>query len=111
LPGTRGGAALPPQNAVVATHRTAISSRRRRGRVYLPPIASADVQADGTINDPFVTNLQTSYDDWVLGMQNAAVPSNQFKHVVVSLTYNLVTVVTTRTVNGRIDTQRRRLPR
>jgi hypothetical protein len=109
--GTGGGTATVPQVAVVVTHRTAISSRRTRGRVYLPSPRQSDIVADGSIQEAWRGQVESSYNNWVVGMQNSASFPNSLKHVVVSLKFNLTTEVVTRQVNNRVDTQRRRLPR
>jgi len=109
--GTGGGSATVPQVAVVVTHRTNISSRRTRGRVYLPSPRQTDLVADGSIQELWRGQVQGSYNNWVVGMQNSASFPNTLKHVVVSLKYNLTTEVISRQVNNRVDTQRRRLPR
>jgi hypothetical protein len=109
--GLGGGTALPPQNSIVVTHRTDLSSRRTRGRVYLPPSRTTDVQSDGTIQELYRGNLQTSYDNWIVGIQNSAGAPQTYTHVVASLTAGTVRAVTARQVNNRVDTQRRRLPK
>jgi hypothetical protein len=109
--GSGGGTALPPQNSIVVTHRTNLSSRRTRGRVYLPPSGTTQVAENGTIQSAYRAQLQTSYNQWVEEIQNAASVPQTFTHVVASLTGGTVRKVTAREVNSRVDTQRRRLPK
>jgi len=69
------------------------------------------VQSDGLIQSAYQGQLETSYNAFVVGCQNAPVAPQQFTHVVASLTGGTVRAVTSRQINNRIDTQRRRLPR
>lgn len=102
---------LPPNVAVVASHKTATFSRRGRGRVYLPPLPEGSVNDDGVLGAAFKTALNTAWNSWVVGIQNSVPAGQTATHSVVSLTGGTVSSVTSRVVKGRVDTQRRRLSR
>lgn len=58
--------ALPPQVAMVISLRAPISGRRGRGRVYIPGLTEAALDADGTIADttrtPWAASMVTLID-------------------------------------------------
>lgn len=83
------GAALPGQNAMVVTFKTANRGRSGRGRVYLPPFN--EDQCVGNIWDSTLRgNIET-----VFGNLNSYVSSiNSSEHVVVSFQKNGVTLST-----------------
>lgn len=112
--GTQIGEPVLPQVATVVTHRTAISQRTKRGRVYLPPINDAFVDDAGMLDPAFMAALQTSYNDWVIGIADGDPIPAASEHVVVTLKAGEADdaePVTQRIVRSRIDTQRRRLTR
>lgn len=97
LAGTGTGNTLPNQCAVVGTLRTAVNSRRGRGRMYFPAIALG-VGADGTATSGPVSALVTALAG-AMGFYNAVVVSE------AGTTSNPVNRVDADRV---IDTQRRR---
>lgn len=106
--GTRAGTALPPNCAVVASFRTTLAGRRRRGRCYLPPLAEGDVDQSGAITQAVVDGVKAAMDDVASDIE-ASVAGMDIDHIVWSHCDNVTEEVTSILVNQRIDTQRRRL--
>lgn len=110
--GTHLGSCLPPNNAVVCSFRTILSSRRTRGRIYLPPMPESEVDARGSIDDATATGWGDDIEAWIDHIEAALSPTKTLTHVVRSLQEaDLATTVVDYDVGERIDTQRRRLER
>lgn len=111
-PGTGAGTSVFPNVALVCSFRTEVSSRRTRGRIYLPPIRAAEVLQDGSVNDAYADVLEEAVTSMAAGIQNSVPVAQDLRHVVVSLAQNgPITRVTDYEIKRRIDTQRRRLSR
>lgn len=111
--GTRAGAQLPNNVALVLTKRTSARGRSFRGRLYFGPLVEADV-TDNTVTPAIVTSIIGN-----LGAVLLTVVGASFTHklqVVSRFTNNvarsegIATPVTGWTSDGIIDSQRRRLP-
>jgi hypothetical protein len=99
-----GGNPMPNQVALVATLRTAVPSRRTRGRMYLPANGST-VTAVGQLNVPAPSDVA----EMVATLIN--VSSATHAPVVVSGAGNVATPITSVSVDTRFDVQRRRANR
>jgi hypothetical protein len=55
-----GTGSAPQLLAVVVTWRTTVASRRGRGRTFLGPLATADMQNDGTPSSTLMTDVNSS---------------------------------------------------
>lgn len=114
IPGTAGGIAqpsLPSQVAVVCTLYTALRGRSFRGRSFIPgiPLGYQDVDAN-SVSTAGVSNITNSYN--ALDTRLTPIAAHQ---EVMSRTASHIrrvtavgTPVTTRVVNNRFDTLRRR---
>jgi hypothetical protein len=109
--GTAGTVALSPNVAQVITFRTDLSSRRTRGRVYMPPPPTGFTNEQGVMDATNVTALSTAFNSWVTGILNAAPLGDNWQHQVLSLQAGSARQVLQRQVKARVDTQRRRLVR
>lgn len=56
-----GGIALPYEVALCLTFRTALSSRRGRGRIYLPPLSVGQVAAGGLITSSVASAVASNF--------------------------------------------------
>lgn len=104
LAGTHASDPLPMQVALVATFRTAVRGRSHRGRTYFPGWCE-DEQTSG--QGPTAANV-TSVKDQFAGYLTSLVGSG-VSLVVASYKLGTATDVANVTVDGRWDTQRRRL--
>jgi hypothetical protein len=102
--GLSGGDPLPASVALVATLRTATRGRSYRGRVYNGPLTE-DFNLLGKPTAALVAALQVQWDRFV----NTALPGTGVSLVVASYLANVATNVVSVSVDGRWDTQRRRL--
>lgn len=111
--GTFVGTAEMPHTAVVVTFRSAASTRRTRGRVYLPPPPiSATLGSTGELDSTWITNMLVDFQSYVAAIENALSGGvGVGQHVVQSLMSGSEAEVLTYTCTRRIDTQRRRLSR
>lgn len=102
-PGTGTGNSLPPDNAFVVTLRGQGTSRRERGRMYLPALRVGVLEEDGrvsfTARDSIVDATGALFD----GLSTAgAVP------IVYSRTGRSITDIVSIDCGDVMDTQRRR---
>lgn len=109
--GTVGQLSLPPNVALVCTLRTALSSRRTRGRLYTPAPPENQVDAAGAVTTAHRDLVRTAWQSWITGAENSAPALTVFTHVIWSSCLSSVEPVTAYTVGNRVDTQRRRLQR
>nr|CRY97379.1 hypothetical protein [uncultured prokaryote] len=96
-----GTGKLPYQCALVATLRTAVPSRRTRGRMYLPA-TGVTMGAGNVMTSPTVDSVATAVRDLISAPGEGVIPN------VVSKAGSIMTPVTTITVDNKVDTQRRR---
>lgn len=110
IPGTDSGDPAAPQVAVVASFRTAISSRRTRGRVYFPSPSETRVSPGGFLDSAYATDVRQRAQ-MLAEMVEADVGPPLVNHVVYSKAGDSTEPVTLYKVGQRVDTQRRRLTR
>jgi len=105
--------ALPNSIAIVMTKRTDLRGRSYRGRIYHPGLTEADVAAN-QVASVRVTALLTSYSNMI----NLTDSGANVHHLVVVSRFTggaargsaVVTLVTSISTDGIVDSQRRRLP-
>lgn len=111
--GAQSGEALPGQNAVVITHRTGFSGRNFRGRTYLCGFVESQVSGNFLTSgaQSAVSAAWAGFLADALGSEwNLVVVSRWFEGVLRD--EGLATVVSSSVLrNGRLDSQRRRMPR
>lgn len=95
---------MPSSVALVVTLRTTHRGKSYRGRVYLGPWTEADNGA-GAPNSTVPTNVATQWTRFI----TVALPGSGVSLVVASYHLGLATDVSSVSVDGRWDTQRRRL--
>lgn len=111
--GTRAGAQLPNNCALVITKRTAARGRSFRGRLYFGPLIEADV-IDNTVGSTVVSSVIGNLGAVLLTVVGAV--ENHKLQVVSRYTggnarvTGISTPVTGWTSDGVVDSQRRRLP-
>jgi hypothetical protein len=111
FPGTVAEPPVPPQNSMVLSFKTPIGGKRRRGRIYTPPVSHLQLDAAGQMSAASATAFETKWKDWITAIEQSATPPQTYTHSIVSLAGNLVTGVTVYDFKRRVDTQRRRLLR
>lgn len=105
LAGTSSSVSLPYQNAVVATWRTAMSTKSGHGRWYLPtPATNALTATTGLVLS------STALGDYATGMTNlaTALVTGGLSPVLVKKSANTTTSITNGDVSNTLATQRRR---
>lgn len=106
---------LPANVALVVTWRTAFAGRSFRGRTYLGP-SNETLNNGGIANGSTVTSMQTAANNLITNIQavtgfNLVIFSKRRTEPPLSLSpENATTVVTSATINGLWDSQRRRQP-
>jgi hypothetical protein len=110
IAGTNGGNACPPQVAAGVTYRTALNTRRGRGRSYFPPPSEGDVAVGGLLTSA-LSYAQKAKDLATLVESPAylSVGTVSMNHVVYSAADNASRAVVTYQAGTRCDTQRKRL--
>jgi len=104
VPGISGGDALPPSVALVVTLRTGTRGRSYRGRVYTGPYDESYSTA-GKPTSALVTSIATQWERFV----TVDLVGSGVSLVVASYLHGTAEDVLHATVDGRWDTQRRRL--
>jgi len=72
--GSLTGAALPPQNAIIAKKLTGLAGRRFRGRWYIPGLVETDVDEKGFISSTRRNTLDTAVQN-ILADMGARTPT------------------------------------
>lgn len=113
--GSSGGEPLPANAALVVTWRTALAGRSFRGRTYLGPstetVNSSGVAASGTVNtistaaNALITNI-----DAIAGMNFGVYAFRRTQPPYSETPFDASEPITSATVNGLWDSQRRRQP-
>lgn len=109
--GTEPGGPMPPQVSVVVSFKSQVSSRRRRGRIFLPPPPITAVNANGTLTDAYRTEIESVFPDWVNAVGDSSPLFAQPTQIIQSLAGGDHVAVSSIDVRNRVDTQRRRLSR
>lgn len=104
--GSRTGDPLPPDLSMCVTYRSGLGGRSRRGRGYWPPPQEDVVQDSGFLTGAYLTAFLSGVSQLATNIGAAATPDAD--QVVVSRKLGQTTVVTSRTMDGRVDGQRRR---
>nr|CRY95220.1 hypothetical protein [uncultured prokaryote] len=104
IPGTATTLTLPPQTAVVCSHRTGGRGPRNRGRNYLPLHTTGGLTTDALVLAALKTNLNNYTKNFVQGIQAIT----GWNCAVVSATHQTYSDITAVSVGDEIDTQRRR---
>lgn len=104
-PGTEVNNTLPLQVAVVASLRTALGTRRGRGRVFLPAPSSAANTSFGRITSVAQNDFLNAVDQYC---QTLVVGANTYRVNVVSVAGQDMQIVDQVRVGDVFDTQRRR---
>jgi len=95
---------LPPQTAVVCSHRTGGRGPRNRGRNYMPMHTTGGLTTDALVLAALKTNLNNYTKDFIDGV--AAISG--WNCAVVSSTHQTYSDIVAVSVGDEIDTQRRR---
>lgn len=103
MPGVAAGPALPGDVALVVSLRTALATRRGRGRFYLPQPAASQLAVTGRVLADFVTDLVASLTAAWSGYNTGL-----DRPVVYSRTGRSIQNITTFNIGDLYDTQRRR---
>ena len=108
--GSLSGAALPPQNAIIAKKLTGLAGRRFRGRWYIPGLQESDVDEKGFISSTRRASLDTAVGNIVSDLI-ARTPTSPMVllHAPGQSATPSPTVVNATIVEQLIATQRRRL--
>ena len=96
-----GTTAMPNQVSLVATLKTAVPSRRTRGRMFLPA-NGARTDASGQLQSPSATEASFAVANIITAV------GSTHPAVVLSKTGGLATLITSVNVDTRFDIQRRR---
>ena len=102
--GISGGDALPASMAIVVTLRTALRGRSYRGRVYCGPHIESDNDSSGNPVAALITAESVQWTNFLTALAGSGVSL-----VVASYLHASAENVTSVSVDGRWDTQRRRL--
>lgn len=105
--GSLTGSRVPQQCAIVASHRTGLIGRSRRGRNYIGALDDAQLGSGGALNTSEKTAIEAIFN----GMQIISSGATFVAHFVVySKTLTSSFDVVTTLVDQNIGTQRRRRP-
>jgi len=104
IPGTALTLTLPPQTAVVCSHRSGGRGPRNRGRNYMPLHTTGGLTTDALILAALKTNLNNASKAFIDGV-NAI---TGWRCAVVSSTHQTYSDITAVAVGDEVDTQRRR---
>jgi hypothetical protein len=97
-----GAGSLPLQMCLVATLRTAVPSRRARGRMYLPANGISNIDNKGYLSTPTPQAIADAVAVLIVAQGSA------IKAVVISVVGNSAEQITKVTVDNKFDVQRRR---
>ena len=102
-----------PQAAVLISHKTAVASRRARGRTFLGGFDSAIITTSSSaypvVSATAITQIETAFTNWRTALAALTVP---YAHVIASTIPGEGTHFVTQSVCRReLYTQRRRGPR
>ena len=95
-----------PQVSFLLKKGTAFGGRAGRGRMYIPGVPEAQVGSDGDLDDTFVANMTSAWEDFAV-----AAVGNLTPFVLLhgsSSPISSPTPITSFQVDGRVATQRRR---
>jgi len=108
--GTYSGSAASPQVAALVKKAGSLGGRSNRGRMFIPGIPEAQVEAGGRLNPTYRTQLQSEIEDLIGDLPSAA--ANVDAMVILHQEgFDLPTVVTNLTTDPVVATQKRRVGR
>lgn len=112
ITGTNISEEVPASVAIVASHRTDKTGRSFRGRTYLPGLTEGNVGGNN-VDGLLITGVNDYFDAVTtqLGLVGADLVVYSLYSGGVPRVAPEATLITHRVVNGRVDTQRLRLPR
>ncbi len=105
VPGTGNNTTLPTEVACVVSLRTAVYSRRTRGRIYLPPMSTVQCAISGRVLPATTTDIAIAASAY---LSSFTVVAETFSSVVASATGSTLTEVNETRVGDVFDVQRRR---
>lgn len=107
--GPATGALLPVQNSVVASLRSINTTRRGRGRCFLPQMASSlCVASTGQVSGTSKTNLSTNFAAVLTGLTVDGVSDLKIAPVIIGSPWTSYFRVKNVLIGDQVDTQRRR---
>lgn len=107
--GAATGTLLPVQCSVVASLRTINTTRRGRGRCYLPQMATALTSTGtGLVGNTIRQNIATNFAAVLTGCTVEGVSDLKIAPVVIGDPWTSYFKITTVKVGNQVDTQRRR---
>ena len=104
--GTIGGNAAPPNLAVLVHKNTSLGGRHGRGRLFMPGLAEASLDANGLLTSAYRGTCETFWIGFGAFMILNSLPPHLLHADAVS-----PTAIDSLTVDLRLATQRRRLRR
>lgn len=108
--GLNGGDLLPIQNALVASHRTHVTGRRGRGRMFIPGFTASIVNHQGEMTSTSTDNTRAAQIALLeaLALDVGGLVSVSVRPVVTGLPFTNYGVIDEVRVGNVMDTQRRR---
>lgn len=108
--GSRSAALCPPQVQIVCAKKTALASRKGRGRIFLQDVGETDVDDSGVVSGTSLTKAQLVCDALMaLGTTSGRAV---FGNTVILHASDLEpTALTSFTAESKVGTLRRRFPR
>lgn len=107
--GDNSGSGVPPNTSILITKQTNFGGRQGRGRFFLPGAVEASVGVDGTIVNPYYSDIQSNANSFLAALEAADVPMALLR--AESSPIQTVPPVTALAVSNKVATQRRRLRR
>lgn len=104
--GSNAGDAMPPQTAVVLSHRTGLRGKSYNGRTYMNGWVEVSNDGDGSVDPALRTALLAEVAAIEAGL--AAVTGGPFELAVLSRKLLVATPITSTTVDSEWDRQDRR---
>lgn len=107
--GAATGTLLPVQNSVVASLRTINSTRRGRGRCYLPQMGTSIVStATGLVGSTIRGNIATGFATMLSGISLESPSDVRVAPIVIGSPFTSYFKISEVRVGSQVDTQRRR---
>lgn len=104
--GSVGGNAAPPNIAALVHKNTALGGRQGRGRLFVPGLAEAALDANGLLESAYAGTMETFF----IGLAASLVLSNK-PPMLLHADALSPTAIDSMPVDARVATQRRRLRR
>lgn len=99
-----GGSTMPGQLSIVTSWRTGFTGRSKRGRTYLPGLASTGIMTSGRISLSVTQQVKIASDLFIAALAAVNLPLVVYSRVLPGS----FTPVTTSIVDDRFDVQRSR---